>query len=170
MALPPDSSKRPSGDRGELDRLLHEAVRHSVQLERELLEIPGPAPRRTGPVIAVLCAILLAASAASFVFRPEFIWGKRVASLTPQRSEANGRLAMFLLARRLDLYRAREGEYPERLTEIGGDVAIGYRLIDPAKFELSWHVNGRTLVLASDDDRDAFLGNSLQLVQQRVSP
>ena len=77
---------------------------------------------------------------------------------------------MFLLARRLDLYRSREGEYPESLTEVGGDVAIGYRRIDAATFELSWEANGKKLVLASGDDRDAFLGNSVELVQQRVSP
>ena len=77
---------------------------------------------------------------------------------------------MALMARRLDLFREREGEYPESLTEVGGDVAIGYRLIDGGTFELSWQVNGRRLVLSSTDDRDAFLGNSVELVQQRVSP
>lgn len=170
MAAPQDKSKRPPGKTEDLDRLLNEAVRHSVQLERELLAIPTQPPRRTRAVVAVLCALLLIASAASFVLKPDFIWGNRAASISPQRSEANGRLAMFLLARRLDLYRSREGEYPESLEEVGGDVAIGYRRIDPTAFELSWDANGRKLVLASGDDRDAFLGNSVELVQQRVSP
>lgn len=170
MAPPPDKPKRSPGTSEDRDRLLHQAVRHSVQLERELLEIPSQPPRRTGVITAVLCGILLGASVASFVFKPEFIWGTRISSLPPERSEANGRLAMFLLARRLDLYRAREGEYPESLTEVGGDVAIGYRRIDPATFELSWVVNGKKLVLASGDDRDAFLGNSVALVQQKVKP
>lgn len=170
MAAPHDKSKRPPGKAEELGHLLNEAVRHSVQLERELLEVPRQPPRRKGAFIAVLCAILLGASAASFVLKPEFIWGKRIASLPPQRSEANARLAMVLMARRLDLYRAREGEYPESLTDVGGDVAIGYRRLDPTSFELSWQANGKTLVLASGDDRDAFLGNSVELVQQRVSP
>ena len=170
MTAPQDKSRRPPGQTDDLDRLLHDAVRHSVQLERELLELPRQQPRRTGVVVAVLCAILLAASAASFVLQPAFIWGNRTASIPPRRAEANGRLAMFLLARRLDLYRAREGEYPESLTDVGGDVAIGYRRIDPTTFELSWEANGKKLVLASGDDRDAFLGNSVELVQQRVSP
>ncbi|HET9454755.1 MAG TPA: hypothetical protein VFO66_10780 [Gemmatimonadaceae bacterium] len=170
MAAPQDKSNRTPGKPGDLNRLLNEAVRHSVQLERELLEIPDRPPRRTGALVAVLCALLLAASGASFVLKPEFIWGKRIASLPPQRSEANARLAMFLLARRLDLHHSREGEYPESLADVGGDVAIGYRLIDGGTFELSWQVNGKRLVLSSTDDRDAFLGNSVELVQQRVSP
>lgn len=170
MAVPHDKSKRPPGKTDDLGHLLNEAVRHSVQLERELLDLPKQQPRRRGAFVAVLCAILLAASAASFVLKPAFIWGNRTASLPPQRAEANGRLAMFLLARRLDLYRSREGEYPESLTDVGGDVAIGYRRIDPTTFELSWEANGKKLVLASGDDRDAFLGNSIELVQQRVSP
>lgn len=169
MAAPQDKSKRPPGKADGLGHLLNEAVRHSVQLERELLEPTRQQPRRRGAFVGVLCAILLAASAASFVLKPAFIWGNRTASMPPQRAEANGRLAMFLLARRLDLYRSREGEYPESLTDVVGDVAIGYRRIDPTTFELSWEANGKKLVLASGDDRDAFLGNSVELVQQRVS-
>jgi hypothetical protein len=75
---------------------------------------------------------------------------------------------MYLQARRLDLYRGREGEYPDALSAVGGDTLLGYRRLDDTTFVLTASVAGQKLQLSSGDDRNAFLGNSRELVQQRV--
>ena len=163
---PPGSHPRPKED---LSHLLREAVRHSVQIEREASVAAVPKTSRAKPIaVGLFCALSLGFCAWSFIARPAFIWGTPPVAIPAQRAEAGVRLAMYLQARRLDLYREREGEYPERLRDVGGDTALGYRRIDDTHFALAATVGNRQLVLTSDADREAFLGNSRDLVQQKV--
>jgi len=165
---PPDKPQ-PHG-KEELALLLRDAVRHSVQIEREAALAMIPKETRGRPVaMGIFVAIALAFSAWSFIAKPAFIWGAGASTIAPEREEAGVRLAMFLQARRLDLHRAKEGEYPDALSEVGGDTTLGYRLTDDGGFVLTATAAGRTLVLTSTDNREAFLGRSRDIVQQRMA-
>lgn len=154
----------------ELALLLRDAVRHSVQIEREAALAMVPKVSRARPIaMGFFIALAFAFAAWSFVARPAFIWGAGAGAFPPERVEAGLRLAMYLQARRLDLFRRREGEYPDVLGEVGGDTTLGYRRVNDTSFVLTAAAGGgRVLVLQSSDDREAFLGNSRDLVQQRV--
>lgn len=170
MAKPPkDPGSKPPSNQEDLAFLLRDAVRHSVQIEREAALATLPKRSRAWPILlGVSSAAMLAFSAYSFVARPAFIWGSGASPVTAERTEASARLAMYLQARRLDLYRAREGEYPASLMDVGGETSLGYQRVDDSTFVLTITTAGKRLELASRADREAFLGNSRALVQQRV--
>jgi hypothetical protein len=155
--------------KAELALLLRDAVRHSVQIEREAALAMIPKRSRAKPIALGLLLVLAAAfSAWSFVAKPAFIWGAGVTPISPERTEASARLAMYLQARRLDLYREREGEYPEALATVGGETSLGYQRATDTSFVLTITIGGTRLELASGSDREAFLGNSRELIQQKV--
>lgn len=166
--LPPGSQPPRPDSRADLALLLRDAVRHSVQIEREAALPQVRKPSRAKPIaIGTLCVLLLGLSAYSFIARPEFIWGTHSGAIPAPRAEASVRVAMYLMARRLDAYRAREGVFPATLSAVGGDTTLGYRQ-DGERFELFTTVNGSRVALGSADDRTAFLGSSFDIVQQKV--
>jgi hypothetical protein len=165
--VPPKGSDPNS--KAELALLLRDAVRHSVQIEREAALAMIPKQSRVKPIaLGLLLAAATAFSAWSFLAKPEFIWGSGATPISPERTEASARLAMYLQARRLDLYREREGEYPEALAVVGGDTSLGYERSSDTSFALTITVGGKRLELASGSDRESFLGSSRELVQQKV--
>ncbi len=170
--MPPSKVPPPGSDpnpKAELALLLRDAVRHSVQIEREAALAMIPRQSRAKPIaMGIFVAAALAFSAWSLIARPAFIWGTGASPVSPQRLEASARLAMYLQARRLDFYRAREGEYPEALGEVGGDTTLGYERVADTAFVLSISIAGKRLELPSASDREAFLANSRDLVQQKV--
>lgn len=164
---PPETGKRNS--KVERALLLRDAVEHSARAEQEIATKHSVRRSRAAQrMLTVLCIGGIGFCAWSFIARPAFIWGTGASPIPPQRAEAGVRLAMYLQARRLDLYREREGAYPDALGEVGGDTTIDYRRADDTAFVLTATAAGRVLVLKSADDREAFLGNSRDLVQQRV--
>ena len=162
----PPPKKRHSGIERAL--LLRDAVTHAVRAEQETARPHARRQSRGGRMAVVaLCAGLVAFCAWSFVQRPEFIWGPRAPAVPAERVEANVRMSMYLVARRAELQRAAHGDYPNALAEFSPDTALRYRA-SGEEFEITGVANGRLLVLRSSDDLGAFLGNSADLIQQRV--
>ncbi len=150
--------------------LLREAVEHSVRAQQEAARPVAIQRSRARTVtIGVLCVVLLALSAYSLIARPEFIWGPRHAAVIPaERAEASVRFAMYLMARRAEAYRAREGEFPATAQEISADTSLAYSRLDASRFRITTRVGDKQLVLTSADDLAAFLGNTAQVIQQRI--
>lgn len=124
---------------------------------------------RRGIAVAV-CAPLLAFSLWSLIVRPDFIWGSRQAgSIAPDRMDASVRFAMYLLARRAEEYRSREGEYPAGGADIGATDALRYTRVGESGYRITARAGQRELTLSSGDDLAEFLGNSAELIQQRIT-
>ena len=158
-------AQRPSAVKpAELERALalRDVMDHAVRVKKETPGARRLARSRTRMIaMLVACVVLLALSAYSWFARPEVIWGPRVhPSLL--RQDAGARLAMALLAQRLDSYRETNGTYPTSLREIGeGASGVRFRLVGDSAFELRDSVGSREIVLRSGDRRDVFLGNSI---------
>lgn len=165
---PPKKDRANADSPEELAELLRDAVRHSVQIEREAALAELRTPSRARPIaLGVICAALFSFSAWSFIARPEFIWGPRVTALAPERAEAGARVAMYIMAKRAEAIRARDGEFPDDGAEIGAPQGFTY-IRDGDTYTIRTQLNGRELTLRSDDDAQAFLGDSRDVIQQRV--
>jgi hypothetical protein len=148
-------------------KLLRDAVEHSVAEEKEAARPQRRDKSNASRIaLALLCVPLAAFAIYSFVAKPEFIWGPRTV-VSPARTEATVRMSMFLLARRAELHKTRVGEYPASLREFSPDTMLGYRRTANG-FEVTGSANGRSLVFRSSDNPAAFLGNSAELLQQKV--
>lgn len=140
---------------------------HAVRVQREITAIKPLGPSRLRRITTVvLCVALLGASAYSWIAKPEFIWGAS-ATVSPHRQDAEMRFGMFLLAQRLEAFRAQTGHYPAALGDIGESVeGLSYRLVTDSVFELQALTDTGSLVMRSDQPMDVFLGNSVQLIQR----
>jgi len=158
------AQRPPAGKSAELERALalRDVMDHAVRVQKETPGAKGlGASRVRGIVLLVTCIALLSFSAYSWFARPAFIWGPQTHP-SAARQEAGARLAMVLLAQRLDSYRQTNGAFPASLAEIGeGRSGIRFRAVGDSAFELRDSVDTRELVLRSTDQRDAFLGNSV---------
>ncbi|HMC53690.1 MAG TPA: hypothetical protein VKH19_00840 [Gemmatimonadaceae bacterium] len=147
----------------ELERalVLRDVMDHAVRVQKEIT-----APRRLGTrfmpaMLAALIVLLLGAAAYSWIAHPEIIWGPRLQP-TAARHDANVRVAMVLLAQKLDARRRADGAYPGSVSEIGeAATGIAYSVTSDSTFELRGRVRDRELVLRSTDSRDAFLGDAI---------
>jgi hypothetical protein len=139
---------------------------HAVRVKKETsgpMRPHGAAARSKWPIFLLIPMIALAVY--SWVAKPEFIWGPGVQPLPPARQEANARVAMFLLAQRIEAFRAKEGEYPTSLRAIGDSLAgVTYARVDSV-YELRAVEAGKPIVYRPDRPANAFLGNSSQLIQ-----
>ncbi len=100
----------PSGKTAEVERALalRDVMDHAVRVHQEISEAK-PFPRRSRVLVAtIVCIPLLAFSVYSVVARPEFIWGSR-SVLPPDQADANARVALFMLAQRIEGVRAQRG-------------------------------------------------------------
>jgi hypothetical protein len=76
---------------------------------------------------------------------------------------------MFLLARRIQSYRATEGALPSSLAAIGSRVpGVSYAVVSDSVFELRAEEGGKPLVLRSDASVSDFLGNAAKIVAGQV--
>lgn len=149
--------------------LLRDVMEHSVRVEADSARpYEVPRSRAKAIVLLVLCVPLLGFSAYSWIARPEFIWGPRESGLmTPARSEANLRFAIYLEAQRVEMYRDSAGTYPTSLAAVGGDTSLRYVLLSDSVYRIS-SGGAAPIVLTSTDDFDAFLGDSPRLIQGGV--
>lgn len=136
---------------------------HAVQVQRE---ITAPKTMRDSRLTLVLLSLVLALTVAmagyTWIARPAFIWGS-APRIPAARAEAGERVAMFLLAQRLDAHRQADGIYPRSLAQIGETATdIAYTLVADTIFELRSRT--QPLVLRSTQPRDVFLGNSLDVI------
>jgi len=140
--------------------MLKDVMDHAVEVQREISKRPRLPESRRGIWLIVLLASATALAGYSWFARPEFIWGPKPTA-EPARQEADTRFAMYLLSRRLEAHRKREGSYPATLAGIGRpNSSIAYHLLSESTFELVGMKGGKQIVLRSDMPAAAFLGNS----------
>jgi hypothetical protein len=149
--------------------LLRDVMDHAVRVHKETT---GPQGIGIGNginrsvLLMALCVPVLAFCVYSLVARPEFLWGPKSGPLPPVRQEANIRVAMFLLAQRLEAYRIAQGRYPATLAELGDSLpGVAYSLSSAGVYELRASENGSLIVHRSDQSLSALLGNSLNVIQ-----
>ena len=156
-------------NRAEVDRarLLRDVMDHAVRVHKETT---APFARKESHARAIMLGItmivLMAASAYSWVARPEFIWGPKAEPLPAVEEEAGYRMAMFFVAQRVEAFRQAQGLYPSALAAIGEDIpGVTYTIVSDGVFELSTNLNGKRIVFRSDQSADEFLGNSTNIIQ-----
>ena len=139
---------------------------HVVEASKEP---PGVRRSRARPVLSiVLCTLLLAASAYSWIERPEHIWGPSGQAPSPVVERANARLMLVILAQRLEAVRARTGHYPLSLAEAGETVGgISYEVVGDTGFVLMARSAADTIVLRAHEDPNEFLGKTVELISGR---
>jgi len=147
--------------------MLRDVMDHAVRVKREISEAK-PLHRSRGLLVLGVCLPLLAFSAYSFLARPAFIWGTP-SVIAPEQRDAGARVALFLLAQRLEAVRAARGDYPRSLAEIGeGTSGVEYRVSGDTLFELRVRTDSTSvLVFRSNDDAARFLGDSPTKIQGR---
>ena len=141
---------------------LRDVMDHAVRVQREITDPQRMRPSRTRPIWAgILCALAIGFGIYSWVARPEFIWGPAARQESPARREATLRFSMYLLARRLESYRAAAGGYPTSLSALnGGTEGITLHIVSDSVFELRATDNGRPIVFRSNEPASVFLGAS----------
>ena len=144
---------------------LRDVMDHAVRMEREMATRSGNRRSRPRGIVGVAGALaLLALSAYSLIARPAFIWGQPYTQ-SPARADASLRFGMYLLAQRLEAFRAEAGQYPSSLGDVGEAVeGVRYTLVADSVFELRSAAD-TTVALRSDGAIDAFLGNSVRIIQ-----
>lgn len=166
-ARTPSLSTPPSVERA---MALRDVMDHAARVQREVTAATPLRRSRTPRILAVIVAgILIGFSAYSLIARPAFIWGEPT-FVDPARNDASMRLGIYLLAQRLEAFRAEAGEYPASLGDIGEAVeGVLYALLSDSVFELRSAADP-TLVLRSDASAESFLGNSIRLIQGAGAP
>jgi hypothetical protein len=139
---------------------------HAVRVQRE---ITAPSPVRASPWkkvgVALVCVPLLAFCVYSWWARPAWIWGAARAVPVVEQ-DANLRFAMYLLAQRIESYRAAHGALPVSLDALQDSLpGVAYAMLSDSLFELTTSRAGAPIVFRSDDSVDAFLGNATAIVQ-----
>ena len=121
-----------------------------------------------GKLAAMLAVALLAASAYSWIAKPELIWGTPAPAPAPEVQQANLRMSMFLFGMKVDRFRKQTGSYPESLAAIGDSIpGISYTRVSDSTFELRGRAANQEIVFRSDMPGADFLGNTKELIQAR---
>jgi hypothetical protein len=75
-------------------------------------------------------------------------------------------MVLYLLAQRLEAYRAEEGDFPASLSVLGQETeGVVYAAIGDTGWVLRGRERGREIVLRAGEDLDAFLGPSLRVLR-----
>jgi len=144
---------------------LRDVMDHAVKMQKETASarwIPGS--RSRSRVLIVICVLLAAFSAYSWFARPEFIWGPK-ASAEPVRQDAEARLSIYFISRRLEAAKKRDGGYPATLAGIARPGStVQYRLLSDSTYELLEMLGSKPLAYRSDTPVNAFLGNAARII------
>ncbi len=149
--------------------ILRDVMDHAVSAQREVTA-PRSLGSRRGRIIlaACLCVPAVALSAYSWIAKPAFIWGPAPRAVPPAEADAMSRFALYMFAQRLEMYRLDEGFYPSSLDALDEDTpGIRYELVGDTAFVLTMQREGKVLTLASTDDFEAFLGQSISIMRGR---
>lgn len=165
MLTPAGGRKQPTPPSVERAMALRDVMDHAVRIEREnATRSPGRRSRTARRAALIVSVALLGCSAYSLIVRPAFIWGEPFVE-SRSRADASTRLGMYLLAQRLEAFRTEAGHYPASLGDIGEAVeGVQYALVSDSLFELRSTVDS-AVVLRSNTPIDAFLGNSVSVIQ-----
>ena len=164
----PEKGGRPSVERAEA---LRDVMAHAVEVEKVTRRSSGP-PGDSGArrVVALAFAMLLLGfTIYTYLARPEFIWGPNVTAVSDVRRDANLRFTMFLLARRIEAYRAASHAYPADLLAVTSAPPAGvtYVRVSDNVFELKATEGNREVTFRSDEPTDRFLGQTPSVVAGR---
>lgn len=141
---------------------LSEVMGHIVETSK------APPPRRQrGPWVKVSVLVAcVALTAYVWLARPAWVFGESVRPLSPREETANTRFALWVLAQRVDAYRATHGALPAQLPDIGDSVpGVSYRRVSASAFELRAIAAGLPVVYTSGERADAFLGSAVTVVR-----
>ena len=162
----PEKPVRASVERAEA---LRDVMSHAVEVEKEVRK---KTELRQGPGRTIAVAISVPAllfCAFSFIVRPEFIWGPKVAAMAPAERDANIRFTMFLLGQRIRSFRAAHGQLPASLEAVGERPSgIAYAVVSDTVFQLTADDAGKPLVLRSDAPTAEFLGDAARRLRGSI--
>lgn len=143
-------------------RMLSEVMGHIVETSK------APPPRRQrGPWVKVSVIVVgMALTAYVWLARPPWVFGESARPLSPREQTANTRFALWVLAQRVDAYRAAHGALPARLSDVGDSLPdVSYRRVGASAFELRATGAGAPVVYSSGESADAFLGSAMSVVR-----
>jgi hypothetical protein len=177
LTLPPQTPQPPQRDaprasttaprKGDVDRAvaLRDVMDHAVKMQKDTASarwIPRSGSRST--VLTVICALLAAFSAYSWIARPEFVWGPK-ANAEPVRQDAEARLSIYFISRRIEALKKRDGAYPATIASLmRPGSTVQYRVLSDSTYELLEMLGSRPLVYRSDTPMNAFLGNAARII------
>lgn len=151
------------------EMVVREVLEHARR-ETRAVELARPMTSVRGRPIAlgVLAVLALTLAIHSWVARPEWVFGPNPARVSPGRQAAHLRFAMYLVARRVDGYRARhDGVAPPSLRETGERIGgVSYARMDSTTFELRARTGDSTIVYRSTHGAEAFLGASARFLRE----
>jgi hypothetical protein len=167
--IPPSEQRGTPQQSGSLARaeVLRDVLQHAAREQQALLAAHPVRRSRLARAVAVwFCVPALAFSAWSLIAQPAFLWGPPPAPLPGPRADANARMVLYLLAQRLEAYRAEEGDFPASLSVLGQETeGVVYAAIGDTGWVLRGRERGREIVLHAGEDLDAFLGPSLRVLR-----
>lgn len=160
----------PSGrDRRQFLQDVEDVIRSEVTRQAAAREAT---PRRRRPAVAWACAAALVAVAAwAAVARPAWLLPDRPPEESAELRRASLRIALYMDAQRVKLYRSEHGVLPATLAEAGSPNSV-FRLErgPEPEFTITGASGADTITLRSDQPEQEFLGNSFALLKRRSTP
>ncbi len=118
--------------------------------------------------LAILAGMVVGGSGYILTARPSWFFTPDPAPPPLEIQDASVRLMLFREAQRIRQYRAANGQLPDSLAEAGSMVTgVRYTRLDDSTFRLSAALGTGEIGFQSDASPEAFLGNSLTLINRR---
>ncbi len=146
-------------------RALAEAYRDLIKEEAERQATEAAPPPRPRPSVKPFLAVLLV-GAAAYLWLASPVWLKSETPSEPRVvREASLRLAMYVLAQRIEQFRLTNQRLPTALAELGHNgEGIAYQPFDSTSYELRGRQGEINLTWNSTEPLATFVGNSVQLL------
>ncbi len=146
-----------------------EVMRKQAEEQREEEARRRREQSRFSPIIAAGLTILLAVGVYLAVERPTWIFPEAPLAESREVQEASLRIGMATTAQRIERFRAGQGRLPRTLSEAGSSASgIIYEPGPGNRYVLRGANGSVRLTLSSSDTLRAFVGQSFQVLSQRV--
>jgi hypothetical protein len=162
-----------AADELEKAQAILDVVQHSARFTRAVAFAKPIESYLLRPIIlAAIAVLMLVVTGASYATRAEWLFGANPTPPSADRREGYQRFTMYLLAHRVNHYRAQNnGRMPPSLAAVGEDwPGIEYAVVDlrgRGVFELRSEVDGQRLTYRSSQDVDTFLAGSERFLRNR---
>jgi hypothetical protein len=168
----PTAGPSAGGNRQALFEAAVEVVRKQVEdrtAEREAEEARRREQSRVSPIIAGGLTILLAVGVYVAVEQPAWLFPPPPPVESREVQEASLRIGMATTAQRIERFRIAQGRLPRTLAEAGSSPnGITYEQREGDRYLLQGANGAAHLTLNSGDSLGRFVGNSFQILAQRV--